>query len=223
MENNSVTLSEWVKLHPSMDEKQSVFLNMDRALKYIHEHGYCIEVFHPSEIHVLNNEDKYIQFRRLVELSKDPVISRNMIKEDIFNSAVVQIAIYSNITIDYINIDFIREQFDSFVLFLPQTDVPYYRGVIQRGASVYLCEFTVERRKRDLQDMEKELGEEAKPQNVSDVSEAEMINKKVNDMIYRQISGINDSAFASILIVPVVILFIVSLFILTVLIINFIG
>ena len=126
MKNNSVTLSEWVKLHSSVDEKQSVFLNMDRALKYIHEHGYCIEVFHPSEIYVLNNEDKYIQFKKLIELSKDPIISKNMIKEDILNSALIQLAIYSNISISYINIDFIKEQFDSFILFLPNTDVPYY-------------------------------------------------------------------------------------------------
>ena len=56
-EISSVTLSEWVNSHHSEDELRSIFLNMDRTLKYIHDHGYCIEVFYPTEINVLNNED----------------------------------------------------------------------------------------------------------------------------------------------------------------------
>ena len=67
----SVTLLEWVNKHHSDEEMRSVFLNMDRALKYIHDHGYCIDVFYPTEINVLNDDDKYIQFKKLVELSKD--------------------------------------------------------------------------------------------------------------------------------------------------------
>ena len=56
----SVTLLEWVNSHRSEEEMRSVFLNMDRALKYIHDHGYCIDEFYPTEINVLNNDDNYI-------------------------------------------------------------------------------------------------------------------------------------------------------------------
>ena len=54
----SVTLLEWVNSHRSEEEMRSIFLNMDRALKYIHDHGYCIDVFYPTEINVLTNDDK---------------------------------------------------------------------------------------------------------------------------------------------------------------------
>ena len=98
-ENNSiesVTLLEWVNSHHSEDEMRSVFLNMDRALKYIHEHGYCIDVFYPTEINVLNNDDKYIQFRKLVELSRDYEIAKEMKREDIYRSSLIQMGLYTN-------------------------------------------------------------------------------------------------------------------------------
>ena len=225
-EISSVTLSEWVHEHYSEDEMRSIFLNMDRALKYIHEHGYCIDVFYPTEINVLNNDDDYVQFKKLVELSKDPSISREMIKEDIFKSSLVQIGLYSN-TLNYMNPEFLKENFDSFTQFIPQDDVPYYRGVIQRGASVYYCEYSIERRKRDLEDLEKQLGDldDADRKVIeSTPSEAEMTNKKVNDLIYRQISGVYESAaFLNILIIPIVILIIIMLVMIVILGIKFIG
>ena len=76
-----------------------------------------------------------------------------MIKEDIFNSSLIQVGIYSK-SLKYLNPEFLKENFDDFPQFIPQGDVPYYRGVIQRGASVYFCEFALEKRKRDLEDLE---------------------------------------------------------------------
>ena len=51
----SISLAEWLSNHPSEEEIRTVFLYMDRALKYIHDHGYCIEVFYPTEIQILGN------------------------------------------------------------------------------------------------------------------------------------------------------------------------
>ena len=91
-----MSLSDWISSHHSEDELREVFLNMDIALKYIHDHGYCIEVFYPSEINILYNKPNYVQFRKLIELSSNPIIKKNMIKEDIFNSSLIQIGIYTN-------------------------------------------------------------------------------------------------------------------------------
>ena len=208
----SMSLTEWVVAHPSEEDRRAVFLNLDRALKYIHDHGYCIQVFHPSEIEVLNNDDDYIQFLHLMELSSDPMTRKKMIKEDIFNSSLVQIGIYSK-SLKYLRPDFLKENFDSFVEFLPQGDVPYYRGVIQRGASVYFCEYALEKRNRDLDELEKELGEmteEVEKQYVkNDIS---ITNDAVNDIIYKQINGLRDSAFINWLLVPTVILSMLVLF-----------
>ena len=203
-EIESTTLEQWVKDHYSEEELRSIFLNMDRALKYIHDHGYCIEVFYPTEIKVLNNEDDHIQFNKLVELSKDPSISREMIKEDIFNSSLIQVGIYSK-SLKYLNPEFLKEHFDDFSQFIPQGDIPYYRGVIQRGASVYFCEFALEKRKRDLEDLEKELGEEGSKELVK-TPEPDITNNKINDQIYRQINGMRDAAFVNLLLIPTIIL-----------------
>ncbi len=208
----SMSLTEWVVTHPSEEERRAVFLNLDRALKYIHDHGYCIQIFHPSEIEVLNNDNQFIQFLHLMELSSDPVTRKQMIKEDIFNSSLIQIGIYSR-SLKYLQPDFLRENFDSFVEFLPQEDVPYYRGVIQRGAGVYFCEYALEKRNRDLEELEKELGEmtdEAEKKLVK--SDINITNDEVNDIIYKQINGLRDSAFINWLLLPTVILGMLVLF-----------
>ncbi len=222
-EVESVTLAEWVSIHHSEEEMRSVFLNMDRALKYIHEHGYCIDVFYPTEINVLNDDDRYIQFKKLVELSKDYGIASEMKKEDIYRSSLIQVGLYTN-SLNHLNPGLLKEQFDSFAQFIPQDDVPYYRGVIQRGASVYLCEYSLEKSKRDLEDLKGQLGEEGTQITpINEPSEAEMTNKKVNDLIYRQINGISDAAFLNIAIIPIAILIIMCILMCVMLIINLIN
>lgn len=224
-ENNSVTLSEWINKHHSEEELRSIFLNMDRALKYIHEHEYCIDVFYPTEINVLNNNDDYVQFRKLVELSKDPNISREMIREDIFRSSLIQIGVYSN-SLRYLTPEFLKENFDSFAEFVPSEDVPYYRGVVQRGASVYYCEYIQEKSKRDLEELEKQLGDIDNNNKIGSITNTtdDITNKKINDLIYRQINGVNETAaFLNILIIPIVMVLIFIVFIVTMLIINFAG
>ena len=207
----SISLAEWLSNHPSEEEIRTVFLNMDRALKYIHDHGYCIEVFYPTDIQILGNEIDHIQFKKLLELSKDIDRRRQMIKEDIFNSSLVQIGIYSN-SLKYLKPEFVKENFDSFQQFIPSGDVPYYRGVIQRGAAVYFCEFAIEKSNRDLQDLERQLGEGGGDGKALIKSSGKNIgieaitNDKINDSIYSQINGLKDSAFINILILPTLVL-----------------
>ena len=209
----SVSMNEWLAQHHNEEDIRSLFLNMDIALKYIHDHGYCIEVFWPTEIKILNNDVKEIQFNKLVELSSDFGLRKEMIKEDIFRSSFIQVGIYTN-TLNNLNPDFLKENFDSFVQFVPAGDVPYYRGVIQRGASVYFCEYAMEKRNRDLEDLEAQLAAESgeKPDkslvksnnNIAGIGTIN--NDSINDKIYKQINGMNEAAFVNILIIPTIIL-----------------
>ena len=103
--------------------------------------------------------------------------------------------------------NFLRENFDQVAQFLPQGDVPYYRGVIQRGASVYFCEFALERRKHDLEELERQLGEEGESDSSTvDLNDSpdEMVNRKVNDVIYKQINGLKEAAFVNLLLIPTI-------------------
>ena len=91
----SVTLLDWVKNHHSEDEMRDVFLNMDIALKYIHDHGYCIDVFYPTKIDILDDQPDHIQFESIIKIpsesnGKRDVFTRDnarkeIVKEDIFN------------------------------------------------------------------------------------------------------------------------------------------
>ena len=55
----------------------------------------------------------YVQFKKLVELSREYDIAKEMIKEDIFKSSLIQIGMYSN-SLNHINPNFVKENFDSF-------------------------------------------------------------------------------------------------------------
>ncbi len=219
-----VTLDEWIELHPSEEDLRTVFLNLDMALKYIHDHGYCVYIFYPSKIEILDNKPDHIRFRHLMELSKDPVRRKEMIKEDIFNSSFIQIGIYSN-SLKYLKPDFLRENFDSFIQFIPSTDVPYYRGVIQRGAAVYFCEFAFEQKKRDYAALESQVADDGNSPSRQMVKSngaffgvepvtpiIPFTNDKVNDSIYRQINGLKDTAFVYSLIIPTVVFLTLFLF-----------
>ena len=207
----SVSLDEWISTHHNDEEMRVVFLNMDRALKYIHEHGYCIEVFHPSEIMVLENKPDHIQFNKLLELSSDFSIRRDMIREDIFNSSLIQIGFYTN-SLWRLNPEFLKEHFDEFSQFIPAGDVPYYRGVVQRDASVYFCEYALEKNNRDLEALEAQLKEEGglgdsksltKTSN-HNIGVQSITNDSINDSIYKQINGLKDAAFVNLLIIPTI-------------------
>ena len=195
------SLLEYIQEHPSLEEVRELFLNMDVALKYIHEHNYCIDVFHPSKIEVLEDKPDHIQFDYLMELPKDSIKRKQFIQTDIFNSALIQIAIYTKIG-DYLKPDFLKDHFDEIALFLPEGDVAYYRGVIQRDASVYFSEYALEKRNRDLAQLNKELGDSSPADNRLDEL---FTNDKINDKIYKQINS--DRAFISLLLIPTILLF----------------
>ena len=218
MANNyeSIPLDLWIMNHPSAEEIRTVFLNMDIALKYIHDHGYCIEVFYPSEIEILNNELDHIQFKKLIQLSNDPELRKNMIKEDLFNSALIQIGLYFysdglglsiNEILAHLKPEILKDNFDAYSQVVPSGDVPYYRGVVMRGASVYFNEFADEKRKRELQELQKQFGEEETEDNKQfQLVHAKPSNDRINDNIYKQINGLRDAAFISTLAIPTIIL-----------------
>lgn len=209
-DNNIVNLFEWLSEHYTDEEKREVFLNMDIALKYIHNHGYCIEIFHPSRIKILNNNPNYVKFENLVELSPDLSERSEMIKTDIFNSSLIQIGIYTN-TLKSLTPSFLKENFDEIARFLPEGDVPYYRGVVQRGASVYFSEFALEKMNRDLKQLEQQINESKGGNSFANSNEDNKMfdnlsNDKINDSIYKMLNSSKEAAFINNLLIPTVII-----------------
>lgn len=212
---DDITLDGWVHSFRSQEELRTVFLYMDRALKYVHTHGYCVKSFHPKEIELLHSAVNQIKFDTLLEMPGDVSSQKQLIQEDIYHSAFLQIGLYSNY---FWEPNFLKENFDSISMFLPKEDVSYYKGVIQRGASVYFNEYVSEKQFRDLQQLEKQMGNDAsggglgrqfiKSNGKSVIGEE---NDSVNDQIYRQINGKDDAAFISFLLYPTLLLVIATI------------
>lgn len=165
----SCTLNDWLELHNSVEEKRETFLNMDKALKYIHEHDYGVERFFNNstmvyDIDVLNNNSSYIKFNRILPLTGDLVAKQSKKNEDIFASCLIQICSYVGIPLNRLNLAFLKENFDEFSKILPPEDVPYYRGIILRGSSVYFSDYISEIHRRKLSSMENQLSDSSSSQ-----------------------------------------------------------
>ena len=207
-DDNAVSLNSWISSFRDEEEMREIFLNMDRAMKYLHERGYCIKSFDPRRIMILNNSLDQIKFETM-EMPFDEMSRRKMVKDDIYCSSFVQIGLYAG-CLENLGKDFLKSEFDRISKLLPEGDIPYYRGVIDRGASVYFCEYAMEKVNRDLIALEAELNEDsgvkrAKPtiKKYDDMGR----NDKINDLIYKEISrGRRDAAFVSFLTFPTILL-----------------
>ena len=208
-ESYGISLKDWMDDIHTQDEKEKVFLNMDKAMKYLHSHGYCIQSFDPRKIEILNDSLDQIKFLELAPMPSDFSTQDKIIHEDIYNSAFIQIGLYSK-CLNYLSREFLETEFSQFEMFLPESIIPYYRGVITRGSAVYLCEYDFERRKKDLATLEEEVGKlDGKKDNINksrnDSFGAVDTNNRINDAIYRQLSS-KESAFVSFTVYPALIL-----------------
>ena len=157
----AVSLKDWFHESHSEEEYRNLFVYMSLAMKYIHDQGYYITSFALDSIELLNNSIKQVKFDQLSELPSNFSDQKKIIHDNIFLSAVLQIGVYAN-CLQYFTtetMDFLKENFESFSIFLPENDVPYYKGIIERGASVYLSSYVGERKKRDLLNLNKEVSE----------------------------------------------------------------
>lgn len=215
--DESVSLKSWINTFRSEDELREVFLNMDRAMKYVHERGYCVKSFDPKEIEILNGSINQIKFNTLLQMPNDYSIQKQIVKEDIYNSTFIQIGVYSK-CLEYLKPEFLKQNFERFSTFLPQGDIPYYRGIVERGASVYFCEYAMEKKKKDLEMLESQFngnevgsggydsGKRLVKSNGTSLYDDTHINDSINDSIYKQISSKGDAAFINFLIYPTIVL-----------------
>lgn len=215
---NSITLLEWLSTTSyTEDDLRTLFVNMDSAMKYIHEKGFCIGSFNPTKVEILDDSLQKVKFDSLIPMDTDsPLIKKEYVREDIGRSALLQIGIYSN-CLQYLTPAFLRDNFKQFETFLPETDIPYYKGVVERNAGVYFVDYTEERRKRDLEDLEKEVGDsnQASSNSInktrvysnghSVLGNYDSTNSKINDSIYRDLKKMSDSAYISFFVVPFIV------------------
>lgn len=210
-EASHITLRDWLIDYYDSADLNVLFANLDSAMKYIHNKGYCIRSFNPRDIEILNNSLSQIRFNSLMLMPDDFALRKTVVREDISKSTFLQIGIYAK-CLNTLNPAFLKKNFNDFTMFLPEDMVPYYRGVVERDASVYLGDYLKEKRKRDLEALEKEVSGSmqgangnkklVKSNSAGALLEYDSMNTKVNDSIYKQLNGISDAAFISFMMIP---------------------
>ena len=185
-------------------------------MKYIHDQGYYIESFALDTIDILNHSVKQIKFNQLKEMPLDFSSQKDLVRDNIFLSAVLQIGIYAK-CLQYFQgeaITYLKQNFGDFSIFLPEEDIPYYRGVIERGASVYLSSYVGERKKRDLNNLDQQINDEGSGKgktlvktNGTSLTAEDLVPQNIAELqdVYRNLSK-KDAAFARALIYPILIL-----------------
>ena len=92
--------------------------------------------------------------------------------------------------------------------------------MIERNASVYFVDYTAERRKRDLEALEREVNGNSNSNETTGVginkarvysnghsilNTYDSTNSKINDSIYKNLKGMSDTAYISFLVVPFIV------------------
>lgn len=210
----AITLNDWLKDYHTNEQLQNLFVNMDIAMKYIHDRGYYISSFALDRIALLNQSVRQIQFQELAPLPYDILQQKKVVRDNIFMASILHLGLYAKCLQHFTmnTIPAIKDNFQQFVIFLPPEDVPYYSGIIEKGASVYYSEYVGERKKRDLQMLEQEVsstganghGKKLVKTNGADYTAADFIPHNDNESIYPDL-GSKEAAFARALIYPILV------------------
>ena len=214
MNNDTITLKDWLKVNKNIEDKRELYLYGDMALNYLHDKGVEVSSFDPEDIDIIEGDIRKIKFNYLTDNK-----NYDDLKTNLYEYAKLGIRMYLDYY-DYLDDSFLKSNYNEFAFGLPKDDVNYFKGIIQRGSFVYFNEFDFELRKKKL----KELGEE-----VTDSVDMNSFSKPNNDNINAEIYGDNpkntigygrnkvksrEAAFAEFMIYPVMLSFIVGVILL---------
>lgn len=141
-----------------MDELKKLFLSLDKKMDIYHQNNYAITSFRLQDIMVASSLDETGNVIYDVGFSKYSEMDSNdsqIIQKNIFYAGCLAVGVYNN-CLSYIDPDnptFLKSNFNLFAENMPVEVVPYYRGVIERGATVYLNSFEQMRREREINAM----------------------------------------------------------------------
>ena len=75
-----------------------------------------------------------------------------------------------NSCLDYINPEnksVLKEVYPDFSSFIPDEVKPYYKGIFERDAGVYLCDYVDARRQKDINDLDSTINANSRSYNKS--------------------------------------------------------
>lgn len=204
----TMSLEDFISEYDSSREKdvpemKKMFLSMDKKMKMYHESDYIITSFKVQDIiiyQMINDNNETVYDVNFSKFAKSYQASYS-IKDNIFYMACLVVGIYNN-CLSYIDPDnphFLKNNFNLFAENMPNDVVPYYRGVIERCATVYLSEFVETKEKQEIDKMKAEAESEAEEHKKN-----ELHNKPLAS-IQNDTWGTSQSAFSSIALFPLII------------------
>lgn len=202
-----VTLKDWLRQSHTTEEYQSLFLVMDMTMHYIHNKGYGILTkrgrdgypeLDTNKVRIMTGGNLRVLFSDIDVV--DPNYQKQLVRDNIYSNAYTAIKAYSNFN-EELNHKFLKDNFKEFELFLPEEDIPYYRGIIERDASVYYAEYVQKRLEKEI---EKEGGALAGQARGNSLSKSTEIGRAIASQ-YSQLDNNNVAAFVHLYIFPAII------------------
>lgn len=201
--HNGCTLKEWLLGHninkdSDIPNFKKLFNCMDLSMKRLHQDGEYVTSFNIDDILVFDQYVRYTKTSKLYFEDRDYMIHRNIVY-----LACLAIGVYSD-CLSYINPDnmrYIRSNFSSFATVIPEDVVPYYKGVVERDANVYLNDFIRAKAEREIQRDRSMLDQgdfSSNNKNISTYSKSTFAGRMLAD-------DSNKSAFIQLVLFPVVI------------------
>lgn len=196
-QRNFISLADWAPMHDSMDEKREFLLNADIALKYLNSNGMKVDSFDFNDVFIVDDNLREIKFN---VISNVGTVTDADVKSNIYDAAKMALYLYLY-PCENIDDGFFKSHFADFSFAFPPDDVPYYKGIVERGASVYFNEFDFQKRKMDLE----KLGDSVKGEDgdlMGDVN-LSMLSKPNNDEYNKRIY--REGAYAKAIALPTII------------------
>lgn len=199
--NDIYTLKEWLALHnikssEGVEKLKSIFSNMDREMKELHSNNYYIKSFNVNNILISGD---YIKYTDIGILDSD--YRRDYINKNIYYLACLQLGIYSD-CLEYINPEnkkYLKEEFDSFSIFLPDDIMLYYKGVFVNELNIYLDDFLRAKIRREMGNNSSLLDDGNNRRQGMHYSKSTMVGRIMSD-------DSNIAAFITIWLFPIIIL-----------------
>lgn len=205
---NAITLKEWLGEFHTQKEYQSLFMVMDMTMHYIHDQGYGILTkrnrdgypeFDTSRVMIIPGDSPRVLFSDIDAVESS--YQKQLVQDNIYCAAYTAIKSYAGFN-EELNHTFLKNNFREFELFLPEEDIPYYRGIITRGASVYYAEYVQKRLEKEI---EKEGGSLQEIGQGNSLSKSTEIGKAIASQ-YGELDTSNRAAFVHMYIFPAIIL-----------------
>jgi len=203
------TLRQWHNEYHENNEYQQLFYLMDYTMRFVHNSNFYISRFDCDHIIIgqENGANSYVAYQDIEPIPNEE-LSFDAIEQNKVNFTLLQIGLYSD-TISYAKdnyLSFVKENFDQFLMFVPEEDANYFKSMILHGGHIYYSDYCDARNQQELNSITKSLEEDGGASRGKSFNKS-TVSGKVAAQLYQLSDDSNMSAFVKHYILPFIIIF----------------